>query len=169
MLSELIRKQLIRAQQRMKAQADKNRTEREFQEGDSVFLKLQPYIKSSIASRDHQKLSFWFYGPFKILHRIGKVAYKLNLPVDAKIHLVVHVSQLKKHVPTTVVVSADLFSICTDPCLAIAPLKALKDRSILRGLSTVYQKLIQWSGLPEVMATWEDAGYLKLKYPEFSA
>lgn len=115
LLSQLIRQQLIRAQQRMKAQADKNRTEREFEEGDSVFLKLQPYVQSSIASRDHQKLSFRFYGPFKILQRIGKVAYRLDLPADAKIHRVVHVSQLKKQVPPAVVVSSDLSSVCTDP------------------------------------------------------
>ena len=53
LLPQLIKQQLIRAQQRMKAQADKNRTEREFEEGDSVFLKLQPYVQSSIASRNH--------------------------------------------------------------------------------------------------------------------
>jgi len=70
LLSQLIKQQLIRAQQRMKAQADKNRTEREFEEGDSVFLKLQPYVQSSIASRNHQKLSFQFYGPFKIIHAL---------------------------------------------------------------------------------------------------
>jgi hypothetical protein len=50
LLSQLIKQQLLRAQQRMKTQADKNRTEREFAEGDSVFLKLQPYVQTSIAS-----------------------------------------------------------------------------------------------------------------------
>jgi transposase InsO family protein len=39
---ELLKQQLIRAQQRMKHQADKHRTEREFAVGDHVFLKLQP-------------------------------------------------------------------------------------------------------------------------------
>ena len=145
--------QLLRSQQRMKAQADKNRTEREFQEGDLVFLKLQPYVQSSIASRTHQKLSFRFYGPFKILQRIGKVAYKLDLPAEAKIHPVVHVSQLKKHVPEVVVV---MTLVCTDPLQSIAPECILQERTIRRGSSMVHQKLVQWTGLPKTMVTWED-------------
>lgn len=89
----------MRAQQRMKAQADKCITEREFQVGDAVFLKLQPYVQSMVASRSNQKLSFRFYGPYTILERIGKVTYRLDLPASAKIHPVVHVSQLKKQIP----------------------------------------------------------------------
>ena len=153
----------------MKAQADKNRTEREFEEGESVFLKLQPYVQSSIASRNHQKLSFRFYGPFKILQRVGKVAYKLDLPVDAKIHPVIHVSQLKKHLPPTSLVSPDLSTVCTDPMQAMVPQKSLQDHTIIRGSSVVHQKLVQWQGLPEAMATWEDVGVLSKQYPAFSA
>lgn len=40
MLTTLIQQQLARAQQRMKQQADKNRSERQFAIGDMVFLKL---------------------------------------------------------------------------------------------------------------------------------
>lgn len=46
---DLLRHHLLRAQQIMKKQADKNRTFREFQVGDMVFLKLQPYIQASVA------------------------------------------------------------------------------------------------------------------------
>ena len=89
----------------MKHHADKNRSEREFAVGDLVYLKLQPYIQSSVAPRGNQKLAYRFFGPFKILARVGKVAYKLNLPPHNKIHPVIHVSQLKKHVPPATQVS----------------------------------------------------------------
>jgi hypothetical protein len=67
LLSQLVKQQLFRAQQRMKSQADKHRTEQEFKVGDSVFLKLQPFVQSTVARRSNLKLSFRFYGPFKIL------------------------------------------------------------------------------------------------------
>ena len=76
----------------MKAHADKHRSKRVFQEGDQVYLKLQPYVQSSLAARDNQKLSFRYYGPFTVLQRISQVAYKLDLPETARIHPVVHVS-----------------------------------------------------------------------------
>jgi hypothetical protein len=47
----LIRQHLTRAMQRMQRQANKNRSEREFSEGDMVYMKLQPYIQSSIMPR----------------------------------------------------------------------------------------------------------------------
>jgi hypothetical protein len=95
LLTKLIQQQLSRAQQRMKAQADTNRSERTFAVGDKAYLKLQPHIQTFVASRSNQKLSFKFYGPYEILHRIGSVDYKLKFPDNAKIHLLVHVSQLK--------------------------------------------------------------------------
>lgn len=61
-----------------------------------VFLKLQPHVQSSLAPRGNNKIIFRFYGPYRILQRVGSVAYKLDLPPQAKIHPVVHVSQLKK-------------------------------------------------------------------------
>lgn len=51
LLTTLIQQQLLRAQQRMKHQADEKRSERTFAEGDMVFLKLQPYVQSSLAPR----------------------------------------------------------------------------------------------------------------------
>lgn len=55
----------------MKDQADKNRLERTFAVDDQVFLKLQPYIQKSIATRANHKLTFKFFGPFRVLERIG--------------------------------------------------------------------------------------------------
>ena len=42
---QLLQQHLCRAQQRQKSYGDKNRTERQFQLGDFVYLKLQPYIQ----------------------------------------------------------------------------------------------------------------------------
>uniref|UniRef100_A0A2N9ER56 Integrase catalytic domain-containing protein n=1 Tax=Fagus sylvatica TaxID=28930 RepID=A0A2N9ER56_FAGSY len=90
----LLKTNLVAAQERMKLQANKNRIEKEFQVGDWVYLRLQPFKQRSM----HQKmgkLAPRFYGPYQILERIGAVAYKLDLPNDALIHPVFHVSCLK--------------------------------------------------------------------------
>ncbi|XP_019230358.1 PREDICTED: uncharacterized protein LOC109211290 [Nicotiana attenuata] len=78
--------------------ADKHRTDRELQEGDLVYLKLQPYHQSSVAVRRNLKLSARHYGPYKIIQKVGSVANCLDLPPGSQIHLVFHVSQLKRRV-----------------------------------------------------------------------
>jgi len=59
-------------------------------------LRLQPYRQISVGGRRPQKLSPLFYGPYRVLQRVGTVAYKLEPPEEAKLHPVFHVSQLKK-------------------------------------------------------------------------
>jgi ribosomal protein L21E len=44
-MTQAIQQNLLRAQQRMKLQSDKHRSEREFEVGDWVYLKLQPHIQ----------------------------------------------------------------------------------------------------------------------------
>jgi len=50
-MSDLIQQHLHRSKERMKRQADKNRSERHFAVGDMVFLRLQPYIQTTLAHR----------------------------------------------------------------------------------------------------------------------
>ncbi|GKB80595.1 reverse transcriptase [Tanacetum coccineum] len=84
------------AQDRMKSYADKKRNDREFLVGDYVYLKLQPYRQLTMRLNKQHTLSAKFYGPFKVLEKVGKAAYKLELPPTAQVHSVFHVSQLKK-------------------------------------------------------------------------
>uniref|UniRef100_A0A0A9BCD2 Integrase catalytic domain-containing protein n=1 Tax=Arundo donax TaxID=35708 RepID=A0A0A9BCD2_ARUDO len=67
LMLKLIQQHLNWAQQRMKIQADKSRSGRTFAVGDQVYLKLQPYVQTSVATRSCRKLSFRYFGPFKIL------------------------------------------------------------------------------------------------------
>jgi ribosomal protein L21E len=57
LMVKLIQQHLARAQQRMKSQADKGRTKREFNVGDMVYLKLQPYVQSSVATSSTDMLT----------------------------------------------------------------------------------------------------------------
>jgi hypothetical protein len=66
-----------------------------FQEGDYVYLKVSP-IRGLRRFKVKGKLSPRIIGPFKILERVGEVAYRLELPVQlADVHDVFHISQLK--------------------------------------------------------------------------
>ena len=63
-----------------------------------VFLKVAPW-KGVIQFQKKGKLNPKYIGPFKILERIGPVAYRLDLPQDLKrIHDVFHVSMLRKYI-----------------------------------------------------------------------
>jgi len=69
---------LVAAQNRTKMKADKHRTKKEFQVGEKVLLKLQPYVQNSVVRRPYPKLVYKYFGPFEILAGVGEVAYKLN-------------------------------------------------------------------------------------------
>jgi len=76
---------------------DRNRTQREFVTGEHVFVKVKPR-KSSFKLGSCAKLAPRYCGPFKLLARVGPIAYQLALPPNLRIHNVFHVSNLKKYV-----------------------------------------------------------------------
>ena len=108
------------------------------------------------------KLSQRFYGPYKILERIGSVSYKLELPEGSRLHDVFHVSLLKKfhgEVPA----EAPPLPAIKDGRVIPSPVKVLRS-SVRRG---VQHLLVQWAGSSEMDATWEPLADFVKHYPEF--
>lgn len=165
--TQLIKDNLLKAQARIKHQADKHRTERSFEVGDMVYLKIQPYRHTSLSIHRSLKLHSKFYGPFRVLEKVGKVAYKLLLPEGCQLHLVFHVSQLKKHIGSTAVPSPELPLIDDKGNIKVAPMTILERRLIPRNNEPVVQWLIHWTNLPVSEATWEDTDFIRKVFPSF--
>ena len=66
---QILRDKFKEAQNRMKQNAYKRRVDKEYKEGEIVYLKLQPYRQSTVAKRKNLKLTSQYYGPFKILKK----------------------------------------------------------------------------------------------------
>lgn len=91
-----IRENLKATQSRQKSYADNRRRPLEFQPGDFVYLKVS-LIRGTRRFLVKGKLAPRYIGPYKIIKKIGAVAYKLELPEDmSNVHDVFHVSQLKQ-------------------------------------------------------------------------
>lgn len=110
--------------------------------GETVYFKIQPYVQTTLASRSSNKFAFRYFGPYIIEAKINEDAYQLQLPKDSKIHLVFHVSLLKKAVsPHTVV-----HSVLPDPSLHYqVPQLILDHRLHLHNNTTVSQVLVKWT------------------------
>lgn len=93
----LLKRNLKKSRQQMEVQSNKKRRDFTFNTGDLVLLRLQPYRQTTVHRHTSQKLSQRFFGPFKVQERIGSVAYRLDLPLDSKIHPVVHISLLRPY------------------------------------------------------------------------
>jgi hypothetical protein len=158
LMTALIRQHLLRAKARMV----KTRSERQFALGDWVYLKLQPYVQSSVAARASHKLSFKFFGPYQVIAKVGSVAYKLALPASSAIHPVFHVSQLKKSVGQHQSVTAT--PLDSDLQWSI-PVAILQRRTVPAGAYSKVQGLIRWSQMPDSLATWEDLIPLQQAFP----
>ncbi|GJN06633.1 hypothetical protein PR202_ga24384 [Eleusine coracana subsp. coracana] len=113
------------------------------------------------------KLTTKFYGHFKILQKIGNAAYKLQLPDSANIHLVFHVSQLKKHVGNQAVPQTNLPLVTSEGYIKAEAISVLETRALPRGHVLVTQWKIQWLNLSKEITTWEDADFIKATFPEF--
>lgn len=108
------------------------------------------------------KLAPKFYGPFKVLVRVGEVAYKLELPPKARIHDVFDVSLLKAFEGTPPSAIVSLPDLCN--CRVVpTPAKVVK-ACLNRG---AWELLVQWVGRASSDASWEKLLEFKKTYPSF--
>ncbi|KAJ9561986.1 hypothetical protein OSB04_007146 [Centaurea solstitialis] len=153
-----IRERLRTAQSRQKSYADRRRSDLEFQVGDRVLLKVSPW-KGVIRFRKRGKLGPRYIGPFTVLAHVGKVAYRLELPVVlGQIHSTFHVSQLRKcladetaHIPLDDIQVDENLNYVERP-VAVIDQKVKRLRSKEIGLVKVqwqHQKGSEWTREPE--------------------
>ncbi|GJZ99841.1 putative reverse transcriptase domain-containing protein [Tanacetum coccineum] len=92
----LIKQRMQAAQDRQKSYADRKRKPIEFEIRDRVMLKVSPW-KGVVWFGKGGKLNPRYVRPFKVLAKVGKVAYRLELPQElSRVHHTFHVSNLKK-------------------------------------------------------------------------
>ena len=131
-------------------------------------MKLQPYRQNSVFKRAHQKLASKFFGPYRVLEKIGSVAYKLQLPEGARIHPVFHVSLLKKVVGEVPHNSSELPPIDDDGVIILEPDSIVDTRWLKREGKFIEQSLVRWKRLPSEEATWEDTALIKQQFPSLT-
>ena len=100
-----------------------------------------------------------YEGPFSIIKRVGKVAYKLQLPPTIKAHPVFHVSQLKPYAGDAEDPSREEITRPTTSVRETHEIEAeaiLSDRVVRKGSQTpVRELLVKWKGRPDSEASWE--------------
>ncbi|KAK9169434.1 hypothetical protein Syun_001574 [Stephania yunnanensis] len=140
---ELLKENLRKAQQRMISQVNPHGSAVQFEPGDWVFLKLQPYRQGSIRTAHQGKLSRRFYGPFKVMVRIGTVAYRVELSPFGRIHNVFHVSLLKRCVGEPVLNQCPFPAGFQGPHPLLFPVAVLDQRIIVQRGRRLRQFLVQ--------------------------
>ncbi|GJW47818.1 putative reverse transcriptase domain-containing protein [Tanacetum coccineum] len=165
-----IKKRIQAARDRQKSLADRNRKPREFQVGDMVMLKVSPW-KRVIRFGKREKLNPRYIGPFKVLAKVGTVAYRLELPNQlSHVHSTFHVSNLKKcYADEPLAISLDKIQI-DDKLNFIKEPVEIMDREVKQlKQSRIPIVKVRWNLRRGPEFTWEREDQMKKKYPHLFA
>lgn len=148
------------AQNRMTQQANKHQTEKHFDIGEYVLVKLQPYRQHSLVYRSSQKLAKRYFGPYRILEKIGNVAYKFDLPQPSSIHPVFHISLLRAYSGQT--------PVDNEPIPPSIPSNLIPEIILSVNKETNPPLLqVKWFNFPDEEATWEELSDFCKRFPNF--
>nr|GEV76781.1 putative reverse transcriptase domain-containing protein [Tanacetum cinerariifolium] len=149
-----------------KSYADRRAKPLEFEVGDMVLLKVLPW-KGDLHFGKREKLSPRYIRPFKILARVGHVAYTLELPEELKgIHSTFHVSNHKKClakgdivIPMNEIQLDDKLHMIEEPVEVV-------DREVKQLKQSMIPIIkVRWSSQRDPEFTWEHEDQIKKKYP----
>ena len=167
----MIRERLKVSHSRQKSYADSKCKEVVYEIGDRAYLRVSPLrgvkrfgVKGKLAPR--------FVGPYRVLERMGEVAYKLELPEGLSgVHDVFHVSQLKKchaemaDIPLRDTVPLEAIQLDNDLTYEEKPVKILEFASRVTRSKVIKFCKVQWSHHTEDEATWEREDDLRKDHP----
>ncbi|GKC51812.1 hypothetical protein Tco_1074557 [Tanacetum coccineum] len=128
---QMLQFHLEMAQSRMKDVTYLYKTDRSFEVGPWVWLKLQPHRQISVRKGKYNKLLPKYYGPFQVVNKVCMVAYKLLLPLSAQIHQVFQVYQLKIFMGDPIAVQLVLPQCDPNRSLMCVPIKVLERKMLL--------------------------------------
>ncbi len=168
----MIRDRLKIAQSRQKSYADSKRNEVTYEIGDRAYLRVSP-LRGVKCIGVKGKLVPRFVGLYRVLERMGEVAYKLELPEGLSgVHDVFHVSQLKKchaemaDIPLRDTVPLEAIQLGSDLTYKEKPVKILEFASRVTRSKVIQFCKVQWSHHTEDEATWEREDDLRKDHPD---